>query len=231
VTGRDQRGPAGRPACGQSRAIHLACQARADRGSAAATSSTSRASTAAQAPRPVPPTRRASCPAPPAAPTASAAHRRPARAPARRSPPPPSAPHRLIRQPESGPCRLNAYAFSFRATCSSSNVQWVWSRLWSLSRSRKRASIRRCALVIDVARRGAGAKPRSSDGVDLKARVGACCRWEERRGWCLSVVRRPTEGVDHPCPWSAARPWISARTARAACSAARAISTRSAGPG
>src|SRR6266566_10121653 len=57
------------------------------------------------APKAPPPAR----PAPPTAPTTPARHRRPPRVPARRSPRPPSAPHPLIRHPEAGPCRLNAY--------------------------------------------------------------------------------------------------------------------------
>src|SRR5207253_1511648 len=63
------------------------------------------------APRPAPTAQPAARPAPPAAPTTPPAPRPPARVPPRRSSPPLSAPHRLIRRPESGPCRLNAYPF------------------------------------------------------------------------------------------------------------------------
>src|SRR6266496_162117 len=97
-------------------------QPGADRGSAAATSCASRASAAARAPRPAPPAPPAARPAPPTAPTTPARHRRPLRVPARRSPPPPTAPHPLIRHPETGPCRLNAYAFCFGSICRFSNM-------------------------------------------------------------------------------------------------------------
>jgi hypothetical protein len=34
-----------------------------------------------------------------------------------------SAPHPIIRRPTAGPCRLNAYGFSFRSTCRASFVR------------------------------------------------------------------------------------------------------------
>src|SRR5439155_25109504 len=49
----------------------------------------------------------------------------------------------LIRHPETGPCRLKAYAFVSRPTCSSSIVRWVWSRLWSFQVQNSRAAERR----------------------------------------------------------------------------------------
>src|SRR5205823_6667800 len=93
----------------RSHATGPASPATAGHGSAATTSSASPASAAARAPQPVPPTRPAAHPATRVAQTTPAVLQRRVRAPARRSPPPPSAPQRLIRRPKTGPCRLNAY--------------------------------------------------------------------------------------------------------------------------